>query len=273
MNPSGTNYLLINSSDNQKVKLARAVRDGRERDKIFVEGLRLCEELIKTDPAIDFVFVTAKFLQNSRGAELVNNLSSKQNIFELNEKIFASLSDTKQSQGIIAIAGKPATGKTALEKNLADDSILLLLHEINNPSNLGAILRTAEATDVSGIITTKNSTDAFSPKALRGAMGASFRLPFWTNADYFEALEWAHSRKIKSVCADIKSEVSYTEINWRESKLIIFGSEGHGLTAAEMANTDETLLIPMDNHVESLNIAVACGVILFESKRQRSSSQ
>lgn len=270
MNLSETPFPQIQSRDNQKLKFARAVRDGRERDKIFVEGLRLCEEILKTDLIISLVFVTPEFLTNSRAVLLLEKLvSKKSDIAEVDEKIFSSLSDTKNAQGIVLIADKPETGRQIIEQSLTSNGLLLLLHQINNPSNLGAILRTAEAVGAEGIITSKGSADIFSPKSLRGAMGAGFRLPIWTNANFFEVLQWAGENSITTICADIRSEKTYTEINWNEAKLLILGSEGHGLSEAEINSTDENLLIPMENGVESLNVAVACGVILFEAKRQK----
>lgn len=261
----------IKSRDNQKLKFARSVRDGREREKIFIEGLRLCEELVNTDARIHSVFFTAKFAESRRGQEILKLLLTKKlELFETDEKAFDSLADTKQAQGIAIIAGTPLTGRKILEKALSKaNPLLILLHQVNNPTNLGAILRTAEAVGVNGIITTRNTTDVFSAKALRGAMGASLRLPCWTNADFFEALQWTAARNIKSICADIKSETSYLDVDWKIPRLLIVGSEGHGLTGEEINAAHESLVIPMENSVESLNVAVASGIILFEAKRQR----
>jgi RNA methyltransferase, TrmH family len=274
MNSFNAGFHKIQSRDNQKLKFARSVRDTRERDYIFVEGLRLCEEILKTELKVKFVLLTREFVNKNSSGNFVNDLISKKlEINEVDEKILDLLSDTKTSQGIVIIAEKPQTGKEIIENRLSTNPFLLLLHQVNNPSNLGAILRTAEAVGINGVITTKGTTDVFSPKSLRGAMGAGFRLPFWTNANFYDALQWAGEKNIKSVCADVKSEKSYTEIDWNEPKLLIFGSEGHGLTEAEMNSTDESLIIPMENSVESLNVAVACGVLLFEAKRQKDLSK
>jgi RNA methyltransferase, TrmH family len=269
-----TNYnLKISSRDNPKIKHARLIREGRVKEQIFVEGLRLCEEAFRANLKISEVFVSENFAQNERHENFLKE-AEPFNLIEVSEKIFDSLSDTKTSQGVILIAEKPAHGKNIIEARLNDSEfpLVVLLHRINNPANLGAILRTAEASGVSGIITTKNSTDVFSPKALRGAMGAGFRLPLWTNVNYFEALEWAGERSLKSVCADVRSAKSYTEIDWKIGRLLVIGSEGHGLSETERDATEESLIIPMENGVESLNAAVACGVILFEAKRQKTVS-
>jgi TrmH family RNA methyltransferase len=249
------------------------VRDGRVKDRIFVEGLRLCEEAFRANLEISEVLVAENFAESARHQQFLNE-AGRFDLIEVSHKIFDSLSDTKTSQGVILIAEKPAHGKSVIEANLNEIEfpLVVLLHQINNPANLGAILRTAEAVGASGIITTRNSSDVFSPKALRGAMGAAFRLPMWTNANYFEALEWAGERNLKSVCADVHSHQSYTEIDWKTGRLLVVGSEGHGLSEAERGATDENLIIPMENGVESLNVAVACGVILFEAKRQKTVS-
>lgn len=158
--------------------------------------------------------------------------------------------------------------EAALESGGREFPLVILLHQINNAANLGAVLRTAEAAGISGVVLTKNSTGAFAPKALRGAMGASFRLPIWMNADFFEALDWADRAGLVSVCADARAEKSYTEIDWKMPRLVIFGSEAHGLSEREKASVIEEMKIPMENAVESLNLAVSSGVILFEAMRQ-----
>lgn len=262
----------ISSRDNPKIKFARAVRDGKEREFIFLEGLRLAEEILRADLQVKETFYTQSFAESERGQEFLkaNQIIST----EVAAKVFDSIADTKNSQGIIVIADKPFDGEKQIETNVEkiESPLVLLLHQISNPSNLGAILRTAEAANVSGIITTKNSADVFSTKALRGAMGASLRIAVWTNADFYETLEWASVRNLKSVCADVRSQKSYTQIDWRIGRLLIVGSEARGLSDAARQNVDESLIIPMENGVESLNLAVACGVILFEAKRQRSES-
>ena len=262
--------LKITSRDNQKIKLARKVRDRTIDNLIFIEGIRLAEEALSSDLKIAEMFFTEDFADHNRGREFLQN-ASHINQTVIAEKIFDSLSDTKNSQGIIVIGEKPQTNKLFLEQNLSTGEklpLVILLHQINNPTNLGAILRTCEAVNVSGVILTKNSADVFSPKALRGAMGASLRLPLWINTDYTDALDWATRQNLISVCADVRAKKSYLEIDWKTPRLLVFGSEGHGLSEEEQQAVDESILIPMENNVESLNLAVSCAVILFEAKRQ-----
>ncbi|MDQ6786257.1 MAG: RNA methyltransferase [Acidobacteriota bacterium] len=264
--------LKITSRENQRLKQARRVRDGVEKDLIFVEGLRLAEEVLRSGLEIEEIFIGKNFAKNEREKKfLENSARDSVSIFEVSENVFDSLADTKNSQGIVLIARKPDAGRhkigTALQKK-GRIPLVLLLHKINNPANLGAILRTAEAVGIVGVILTKDSADVFSPKSLRGAMGAAFRLPLWTGADFFDVLSWSRTNGLISVAADIRAEKSYLEIDWRTPKILIFGSEAHGLSKVERTDIDETLKIPMENNVESLNLAVSAGVILFEAKRQ-----
>jgi TrmH family RNA methyltransferase len=264
--------LKITSRDNQKIKLARKVRDGKDKALIFVEGARLAEEALRSNLNVSDIFFTESFAAGERGRIFLQK-AEKFNLTQVAENVFDSLSDTKHSQGVVVISEKPETGENvleaALQKKTREFPLVVLLHQINNPSNLGAILRTSEAAGVSGVILTENSADVFSPKALRGAMGASLRLPVWTDAVFFEVLDWAKQKNLISICADVNAEKSYTEIVWKQPRLLIFGSEAHGLSAQEREKVDESLIIPMENNVESLNLAVACGVILFEAKRQK----
>ena len=266
--------LKISSRDNPKIKQARKVRDGLIDNLIFVEGVRLAEEVSRSGLVVSDVFYTENFAQTERGGKFLQTAETS-NLTEVSDKIFDSLADTKNSQGIIVICEKPEADQKNIEASLAKSSevpMLILLHQINNPANLGAILRTCEAVNVSGVITTKSSADVFSPKSLRGAMGASLRLPMWTNADFYDVLNWAKLNNLTSVCADVSATKSYLEIDWNKPRLLVFGSEAHGLSAEELEKIDESLLIPMANNVESLNLAVSAGVILFEAKRQKNAA-
>ncbi len=262
--------LKITSRDNQQLKLARKVRDGFIKDSIFVEGVRLAEEVLRSNLRIFDVLIAEDFADSERGQTILQNLPTKQTA-AVSNRIFDSLSDTKNSQGIILICEKPLANQQIIEANFSKNQkspLLILLHQINNPINLGAILRTCEAVDVAGVILTENSADVFSPKTLRGAMGANLRLPLWTNADFYKVLDWAKDKNFTSVCADVNAEKSYLEIDWKQPRLLVFGSEAHGLSAEERTKIDESILIPMKNSVESLNLAVSTAVILFEAKRQ-----
>lgn len=291
--------LEITSKDNGRLKTARAARDGRTRDALFIEGLRLAEEAASADLQINDYFFTDEFAANPRGAALLEKLRET-NGARVSAKLLESIAETKTPQGIVVLAARPETkkfvseaeksgkGETAEKAKAQFDSknshalsslrlfsfsysppLFVVLHELNNPANIGAILRTAEAAGASGVILTENSADAFAPKSLRAAMGSAFRLPLWTNAKFVEAIEFCRANQIKTVCAELSAGKTHTEIDWTLPRALIIGSEARGLSAEEIAQANEGLRIPMRAPVESLNAAVACGVILYEAARQR----
>ncbi|MBA2738002.1 MAG: RNA methyltransferase [Pyrinomonadaceae bacterium] len=263
----------ITSRDNQKLKYVRKVRDGKIKDAVFVEGVRLGEEVLRSNLTINECFFCGGFTENKRGRELINTISeAAENISEIEKTIFPTLADTKTSQGIILIVEKPLTTKENFESRFDGFSlefpIVLFLSEINNPSNLGAILRTAEAVGVKSVIISENSADAFSPKSARSALGANLRLTVRENANLKDVLIWAKKKNLVTTAADINAKSSYTEIDWKFPRLLIFGSEAHGLSVEDLKMIEKTIYVPMENGVESLNLAVSCGIILFEAKRQ-----
>jgi TrmH family RNA methyltransferase len=263
---------VITSRDNALVKRARAVRDRLVREQIFVEGLRLCEEACEAFDAGDIsdVLCTEKISRDERGARLLTNLkASGARAAIVSEQVFASVSDTKTPQGIVLLAARPATARSSLAKRPGETPLVVILHRVNNPSNAGAILRTAEAAGATGAILTEGTTDIFSPKALRGAMGSSFRLPLWAGAQFSEALAWCEEQGIVTICADPRAGTAHTELDWARPSALIVGAESTGLTKEEAAQTGRALRIPMRAPVESLNVAVAAAIVLYEAARQR----
>lgn len=262
---------MITSRDNQKLKFARAVRDGREPAYIFIEGARLAEEALRAGVEIAEVFVSESFETKDTSRDLLQNFDTPAIAAD---RLFTSIADTRSPQGIIVIAKRPEASLNRISQALKDSSgipVVLFLSEINNPSNLGAIFRTAEAAGAAGIIISPNSADAFSTKAIRSGMGANLRLPAAENIALDEVMEWADDNNLIPTAADINGRVSYTLIDWKAPRLLILGSEAHGLNDAEREKIWEIINIPMKNNVESLNLAVACGIVLFEAKRQADS--
>lgn len=263
---------MITSRDNSLVKRARAVRDGRHREQIFLEGLRLCEEAaeaLRIDDIFDAIY-TERIRADARGARLLKHLQSAERRATLvHESVFASISSVKAPQGIMLLAARPDTSRNESLISSDETALLVILHRINNPSNAGAIVRTAEAAGATGAVLTQGTTDIFAPKALRGAMGSSLRLPLWTGASLPEALEFCRAQGLRTFATDIQAERQQTEIDWTQPSALLFGTEAAGLERDEVALADESIRIPMRAPVESLNVAVAAGVVLYEAARQR----
>jgi len=264
------NSEVITSRDNSLLRHVRAVRDGTVDDQVFVEGMRLCEEALTSGLKIHAVVFSDEIARKQKPAELIEKLSPVcDRLVCVSEKLLTYVSYSKTSQGILLIASRPDTSEELLAAKQVETPLIVVMHRITNPVNLGAILRTSEATGATGAIATENATDPFSPKALRGAMGAAFRLPVWYKPTYAQMLDWCSRRGIKTICADLNSPKNYTELDWTGPCALILGPETSGLSPAEIAAADEAVKIPMRAPVESLNVSVAAGVLLYEAARQR----
>ncbi|HXI22986.1 MAG TPA: RNA methyltransferase [Pyrinomonadaceae bacterium] len=262
----------ITSRDNSLLRQAREVRDGKARESIFVEGLRLCEEALRSNLNIEAVIYSEHIARKDRAANLIHELESiAATTASVSEKLLESISYTKTPQGIVVIAARPQLTETQFKATQSTNPLLVILHGINNPVNVGAILRTGEAAGATGVIATRGTSDPFSPKSLRGAMGATFRLPVWTDAEFQEVIDWCRAHKIQTAAAaTVNAKQSYVDFDWRIPTALVMGAESAGLSEKEVAATDESVNIPMQGSTESLNVAVAAGILLYEAYRQRS---
>jgi len=259
----------ITSRKNPLAQRARAVRDGRERDLVFAEGVRLCEEALDASVEFEAVLYVRSLAEDGRGASLLQKLRDVcRNVQAVSEDVLESVSDTKTPQGVVALARRPLTGRERIER-AAGVPLVVVMHRANNPANAGAALRVAEAAGATGVVLTKGSTDPLSPKSLRGSMGSAFRLPLWTGPTLEEALGWCVARGILSVAAAAAAPSLHTEIDWAAPRAVVLGPEAGGLTVEEIGGADEAVRIPMRAPVESLNLATALAVLLYEAARQR----
>lgn len=260
---------LITSRKNALAQRARSVREGRERETVFVEGLRLCEEALRACVAFDFVLHTRSLEESARGSHLLAELRKVcTRVVAVSDDVLESVSDTKTPQGVVAVARRPQSGPEVLER-AESTPLVVILHGANNPSNAGAALRVAEAAGATGLIVTKGSVDLFSPKSLRGSMGSAFRLPVWAGATFEEALQWCAARGIRTVATDASASATHTEVDWTTPRAVVLGPEAGGLTDEEVRACAEALRIPMREPVESLNLTTALAVVLYEAARRR----
>ncbi|HWS54055.1 MAG TPA: RNA methyltransferase [Pyrinomonadaceae bacterium] len=260
---------IIRSRRNPLAQRARAVREGREKGSVFVEGVRLCEEAARASLDFEAVLHTPALARDERGARLLADLRGRAaRLFAADEAVLDFVADTKTAQGVVAVARRPRIGPEVVERRGATP-LVVVMHRVNNPSNAGAMLRVAEAAGATAAVSTAGSTDLFSPKALRGAMGSAFRLPLWTGAPLAEVLEWCAARGVRAVAAAASAARAHTELDWAGPRAVLMGPEAGGLSETEAAAAGERVRIPMRAPVESLNVAVALGVILYEAARQR----
>ena len=262
----------ITSRDNSLLRRIRAVRDGKIEEAIFVEGMRLCEEAILSALPIEAVVISEELARKDKAQALLKELDqATDRVASVSENLLGSISYTKTPQGVVLLARRPQLSEEDFKARQLSPALVVVLNAVNNPVNVGAVLRTAEAAGASGVITTANTSDPFSPKALRGAMGSAFRLPIWSGASYTDVIDWCAQAGIETVCTDLNGTVAYTEIDWRTPRALIMGPESTGLSPDEVSQANAVVKIPMQGKVESLNVGVAAAIVLYEAARQRAS--
>lgn len=259
---------MITSISNTQIKQVCAyVQKAKERrkDQVFVvEGAKMFEEA----PAdwIIKVYVTETFLQKYTSKEVDAKL--QQVPYEtVTEEVFSKMSDTKTPQGVLCVMKWPQYDLTDILKD--PTGVYVLLEDIQDPGNLGTIVRTGEGAGISGVIMTKETVDIFNPKTIRATMGSIYRVPFIYVDSMQKAIDALQEKGVKVYAAHLKGEQFYDACDYTSGSAFLIGNEGNGLreTTADLA--DIYVKIPMAGKVESLNAAIATSLFMYEAKRQR----
>ncbi len=257
--------MLITSKDNEIIKHIRKLKDKKERDisnEFIVEGIKMLEEAINEGADIKTVVVCDDCLGNSKIATDLLYEIAKENIIYVPEKIFKLISDVKTPQGILAVIKKSDTSKIEYT-----DDLFLILDNIQDPGNLGTIIRTADSINLKQIIVPKGSADSYNPKVVRSSMGAIFRVKVIEVDDLVKAIKEMKKNKIKVLATDLRTDKSIYDVNYEKS-VIVIGNEANGVSEKVLELADERIKIPMSGKTESLNAAVATGIILYNAVRK-----
>ncbi len=260
---------MITSTANQQVKLLvqlnkkRKLRD--ERGVFIVEGPKMFREAPKE--RIEKVYFSETFYEKYK-AELEKQMQTDGLDYEIvQDHIFKSVSDTQTPQGVLCIVRQQ---ESSLENLLnAEKPLLLLLENLQDPGNLGTILRTAEGAGVTGVILSKGCVDLYNPKTIRSTMGSVYRVPTLYTEDLRETLEMLKQHGIRSYAAHLKGVNFYDQENYTGGTALLIGNEGNGLTDELTAQADTLIRIPMEGQLESLNAGVASAILMYEAYRQR----
>lgn len=255
---------MITSTSNAKVKelvqLQKSSRRRREQSVFIVEGSRMCGE-IPGDLIIER-YVSETYMQQHANQDL-NSIKTE----VLADRVFAHVSDTKTPQGILCVVKMIIY--TADEIINVSNPFILILDGLQDPGNLGTIFRTAEAAGVSGIIMSRECVDVYNPKVIRSTMGSIYRMPFKYADDLAAVIGRMKDRGVQIYAAHLDGRCSYDEADYSQKTAFMLGNEGNGLRREIADLADACIQIPMHGEVESLNVAVAGTVLMFEAARQR----
>lgn len=258
---------MISSTSNEKIKhVAKLVKSAGERKDLgvfVVEGERICREIPK-DRFIEG-YISESFLKKSGIAETSDGVTfNGLGYTAVSDQVYKKMSDTVKGQGILAVAGQLNKDPIDFVDEFEDGDVkLLLLENIQDPGNLGTMIRTAEAAGFDGIITDKNTVDVYNPKVIRSTMGGIFRMPVMAADDFADMLSQLRIRDIKLYGAILEGSVDFRKAEYSNRLGILIGNEGNGLTNEARLLSDVHVRIPMKGQVESLNAAVAASVLMY----------
>lgn len=257
---------VITSKDNEFIKEIRKLKDKKYRDltsKYIVEGIKIIEEAISEKALIDTIVVCEDCEKNGEIDPKLLYEIAKYNCVYVSEKVFNIITDTKAPQGILAVIKKPEEYKNI---NYNQD-IILVLDNIQDPGNLGTIIRTADSVGLNQIIISKNTTDAYSPKVVRSTMGAIFRVNVIQSEDLIKTIKEIKKHKFNVIATSLGTDKSFYDIELNKSAIVI-GNEANGVSKEILEIVETKVKIPMFGKTESLNASVATGVVLYEYVRQ-----
>ena len=258
---------MITSLSNDKVKYVRRLQNDRrfrnQEKQYVVEGTRWVSELVTMARPPVLLFYTARWSETAVHAQILQQITSPRQSPPLltSEDVMQAMSDTSSPAGILAVI------EVQPRPLPATPSLLLVLDTINTPGNLGTMLRTAGAAGAAGVLLSPGCVDLYNPKVVRGSMGAHLRLPVHSQS-WPEIAETVRGMQVWA--ATVQAEMPYTAVNWQKPSALIIGSEAAGASPEAMELATGGITIPMQAATESLNAAMAAGIILFEAVRQRS---
>jgi TrmH family RNA methyltransferase len=249
-------------------RLRALVERGAAADACLLEGPRLVLEAVLAGVPILEAAAAPRAERTAAGARAIEALASRgTRVRRLSAELVASLSEAETSQGLLAVAERPAFDEAGMIYR--GTPLVLVADGVQNPGNLGGLLRTAEAAGATGALLAAGCADPLSWKALRGSMGSAFRLPHGRGRALKDLLDELDRRGLRLVATDAAGESRYDEADLRGPVAVLVGAEGAGLPEAALARAAVRVRIPLRRPVESLNVGVAAALVLFEAARQR----
>lgn len=256
---------IIISNDNTIIKLYRKLASSKKEryalNKYVLEGARLVDDAIKEGANLSHLLVTEFAVDKNRGVLSQVDLKKVRLIIISNE-LGIKISATEKTQGIFAICDMP--NKLPLAETLNKGGKYVILHKLQDPGNVGMIIRSADAIGIDGVILSE-SCDLFSPKVIRSTMGSVFRLPIWWDMNIDEILSTVKEQGIGTFAAVVDNDAyNIKDYKFDDNCVVLIGNEGNGLDLDIIQKCDKSITIKMNGNINSLNAAMAAGIIMWE---------
>jgi len=267
--------LEITSSSNKHIKHIKSLQRKKYRDKyneFVIEGLRIVEHGLENDAEISTIYYTNKIycmLQKRNFFEKIK----KRNIalYKINDKILKEISNTENSQGIVGIVKKKSFDLQDIINK--EEFFLIVLDRLQDPGNVGTIIRTADAAGAEGIIAAKGTVDIYNSKTIRATMGSVFTMPVVYEDDILKTISILRNKGADIISTTLDTEKYHHEVKYGKKNVIIIGNEGNGICGELIEKSNIKVKIPLIGNAESLNASVASGIVMYEIVRQKMNSE
>lgn len=254
--------ILIESKENSLFKSVKKLKERKNRTKekkYIIEGFRLVEEGFKAKAEIEYVFIEEGY--ENKTEELLGKYIDNVKVYVIKKSLFLQIASTENSQGVVAVVRMKSSN------DIVNGNFYLLCDKVQDPGNLGTIIRTGHAAGVSGIILTKGTVDIYNDKTIRSTMGSIFYTPIIYDNE-LSFLTKLKSEGFNLVTTSLDESKDFFKEDLRGKIILAVGNEGNGISDEIFALADKKVKIPMPGGAESLNVAVASSIILFEKVRQ-----
>lgn len=256
--------MYIKSKDNDKFKLTKSLLTTKYRNKegkYIAEGQRTIELAIEYGASIEFVFVNERFYNDPSKGVLIASLKESTHVYILDDSLFRQVVTTENSQGILAVINKKKMDSEDFNKN--KHKKIIVVDRIQDPGNMGTIIRTADAAGFDLIICIKGTVDYYNPKVVRSAMGSMFYMDMMS-LDNEEARDLLKVNDIDIVSSYLDTENYYDKVDYNENTALVVGNEANGISDFWIGQSDVLVKIPMFGKAESLNVAVSSALLMYK---------
>lgn len=260
----------ITSTANPRIKwvvgLQKKSQERRQQQRIVVEGAREIRLALSAGCKPTDLFFCAERLSTREGGEESRSSFHADHCFPVSPHVFQKLAYREDSDGMIAVLEPPGFRLSSLES--ATNPLFIVLESVEKPGNLGAILRTADAAGVTGVLVCDPRADIYNPNTIRSSVGCVFTVPV-VPCSSAEAISWLKKNNIRILTAALNAQRFYHECNLQGPAALVMGTEATGLTGQWLQAADENIMIPMRGKIDSLNVSVSTAILVFEAMRQR----
>ena len=257
---------LITSKENNTIKDIRKLKDKKyrnETERFIIEGFRFVEEGLKSSFIIDKIIVRESVVEKFKDKFYEYAAENEEKIYVTSDSIFKTIAATENSQGVLAVV------RVNNQRHKPTDGSYILIDKVQDPGNLGTIIRTAHSAGCAGIIMTKGTVDLYNEKTLRSTMGSIFNIPLIQDNDNLDFTKELLSKNYNLICSSLQTDKNFYEVDLVSNSIIAVGNEGNGISDEVMDLATKKGKIPMLGSTESLNVAIAASIMIYEGVRQR----